>query len=234
MQEKYGVRFRCELPLAGQTMLDYVIHAIKHLGSIRIIGGPIDSSFERIESGKTFLESLTLAITSLTQERFLLVTGDLPFLTRAAIDDFLAKSGPEAGLNYAVIPVELCERAFPGMQRTSIKTNIGRLTGGNVAEGNSQEFRKALAHMEQAYEDRKNPMRLARKVGLGTLLRLGLGQVFPQTLPISALETAVGKVVGTRVNAVVSNFPEIGADVDDEAQYLVARTLLERAVTAKN
>ena len=76
---------------------------------------------------------------------------------------------------------------------------------------------------------RKQPLRLAQIVGFGTLFRVVLGQAFPATLPLSCLEGSVGRFLGVSVHAVVSRFPELGADLDKPGDYEAFSSLLNKA-----
>lgn len=219
LRDATGVEFRATLPVRGRPMVAWVIEAVAHLGKVIAVGGPPGLSPHQLEAGTTFIESLGRGLQAVTTDSFLLVTGDLPFLTANAVDDFISRCDPEAMLNFPVIDVRDSERAFPGMRRTSIKTREGRFTGGNIALLQAEPMRAALPVMEQAYANRKKPLRLAGMVGLGTLLAVAAGQLVPSLLPLSRLEKAVGKCLGQRVRAVVSPFPEIGADIDTLEQY---------------
>ena len=73
--------------------------------------------------------------------------------------------------------------------------------------------------MQQGYDARKSPLKLATIVGLGTLFRLILGKVLPATLPIPALEKAVGKVLQGPVKAIITPYAEIGTDIDSPEQF---------------
>jgi hypothetical protein len=100
------------------------------------------------------------------------------------------------------------------MRRTTLKLREGRVTGGNVALMETEAMRRALPVMARAYAMRKKPLKLAQIVGFGTLFRVALGQVAPSTLPLSCLEGAVGRFLGTKVRVVVSHYPGLGADLD--------------------
>jgi hypothetical protein len=65
------------------------------------------------------------------------------------------------------------------------------------------------------------------QVGLGTLLRVAIGQVLPYILPLSVLERKIGKFLGSPVAALPIDAPEIGADVDSLEQYRIAVKMLE-------
>jgi hypothetical protein len=80
-------------------------------------------------------------------------------------------------------------------------------------------MRKALPVLEKAYAYRKSPAKLAALVGFGTLGRIVLARVSPSTLGLVQLEKAVGKFLGVSVRAIQTPFAEIGADIDNLAQY---------------
>ena len=65
-------------------------------------------------------------------------------------------------------------------------------------------------------------------LGAGLLGRLLLAQLFaPSLLPISALESGVGRLLGgARAAGIRSEYPEIGTDVDRPEDVAVARRLL--------
>jgi len=217
--EATGVEFRAGLPVRGRPMVAWVIEAVSHLGKVIVVGAPPGLSPHQLEAGATFIESLGRGIQAVTSDSFLLVTGDLPFLTRAAVDDFILRCDPAAMLSFPVIDVRESERAFPGMKRTSVKTREGRFTGGNIALIQTEQMRAALPVMERAYANRKKPLRLAAIVGIGTLFGVAIGQVVPRLLTLARLERAVGRCLGYPVRAIPTPFPEIGADIDNLEQY---------------
>lgn len=219
LREATGIELRALLPVRGRPMVEWVIDAVAHLGEVIVVGGPPGLSPRQFEGGATFMESLARGLAAVTSDRFLLVTGDLPFLTAAAVDDFLSRCDSSAMLNFPVIDVRDSEREFPGMKRTSIRTREGRFTGGNIALLDTEQMRAALPVMERAYANRKKPLRLAAMVGFGTLMAVAIGQIVPRLLPLARLEKAVGRCLGREVRAVISPFPAIGADIDNLEQY---------------
>lgn len=225
MRAEVGVETRAELPVGGLPMLDRVLEAVRHLGDPIVVGGPERPGVRAVEAGPSFLASLEAGLDAVRTEQFLLVTADLPFLSREAVDDFLDRCDREAIFNYPVIRAEDALRRFPGMQRTTANIREGRFTGGNIALVHTRKIRQALPRMEEAYALRKKPLRLAGMVGWGTLVRLAIGQVLPGTLPAKVLVDAVSRSLGAPVHAVFSPFPELGADIDDLDQYRAITTL---------
>lgn len=206
-------------------MVDWVIDAVAHLGPVVVVGGTSSSNDEgglttiHAPAGKTFIESLSNGLAHITSESFLLVTADLPFLTKESIDDFVARCDTTKLFNYPIIPMDEARRRFPQFKRTALKIREGEFTGGNIALVNTALIRRSLPLMQQGYDNRKSPLKLATIVGLGTLFRLILGKVLPGTLPIPALEKAVGKVLQGPVKAIITPYAEIGTDIDSPEQF---------------
>ena len=172
-----------------------------------------------VPSGASFIASLRGGLQSVLTDEFLLVTADLPCLTTRAVEDFLSRGDRGAALNYPVIPVGVCEDAFPGMNRTTLRLREGEFTGGNIAWMRTDLMRQALPVLERAYANRKNPVKLASIIGFGTLARVLLAKVVPASLSLSSLEAQLARFLGVPVRAIVTEFAEIGADIDNAAQY---------------
>lgn len=204
-------------------MVEWVVSAVEHLGKVRVVGGSGE-----IEAGKSFIESLERGLEAVQTESFLLVTGDLPYLSREAVDDFLRRADPSVMLNYPIVELSVAEHAYPAMKRTAIKIREGRFTGGNIALIRAEDMRRALPIMNRAYGARKKPLKLAAIVGMRTLFRVAGGQVLPRTLPLRVLEGAVGRFLRAEVRAIITPYPEIAADIDNLAQWRA----LESGVTA--
>lgn len=219
------VTYRSELVLGGRRMIDTVREAVAFSHASVIVGGPPEMA--TVPSGATFIESLARGLERVETEQFLMVTADLPFLTADAVHHFLSGCDPDALLNYPIIPVELCDKTYPGMPRTTLRLAEGRFTGGNMSLMRADLMRAELPRMEAAYALRKRPLALAAMVGYGTLARVLLGQFVPALAPIPALEGAVTRMLGARVKGVIVQEPSVGADVDTPEQYEQARRLLE-------
>jgi len=215
-----SLEYRSELPFAGRTMLDVVADALTPtvgLGRLVVVGGP--SGRRTVEAGDTFIESLRRGLAQVETERFLLATADLPFLTAADVAAFLAACDPEAMLNYPVVPAHLCDEAYPGLPRTTLRLREGRFTGGNLGLIRAGLMRGELGRLERAYGLRKRPLALAAMVGWGTLARVALGQMMPSFAPIAPLEASVSRLLGAPVRGVVVDRAAVGADVDTPDQY---------------
>jgi len=217
--EETGVQHRSQLPYKGRPMLDIVIDAVAHLGKLVIVGDVAKEGATIVPSGKSFVESLAAGLAEIQDENFLLVTADMPFLTRAGVDDFLAKADPNVLINYPIIPLSEAEAQFPGMKRTSYKLAEGKFTGGNLSLIRTGLMRQVMPKIDEAYANRKSVLKLAKLIGLPTLFRFVIGAAIPAFLTIRSIEASIGKALGGPVKGVITHYPEIGADIDSAEQY---------------
>jgi GTP:adenosylcobinamide-phosphate guanylyltransferase len=226
LREATGVELRAALPIAGAPMARHVIECLPTGGRAIVVGFEMPG-VHCVAGGESFVGSLSNGLAEVESETFLLSAADLPFLMPDSLSEFLGLADPAAAINYPIVPVALCEAAFPGMKRTAIRVREGKFTGGNVALCNTALMRGIFPIVEAAYANRKTPFKLAMQVGFGTLFRVALGQLMPFTLPIAALENRIGRFLGARVRAIVTSRPEVGADVDTLEQYRQAVEILE-------
>jgi hypothetical protein len=149
-------------------------------------------------------------------------TGDIPFLTAAAVTDFIGKCRQrDADFYYPIISRQAAESRFPGVRRTYARLRDGVFTGGNLFLVRRAILKDALPKAEGFIRLRKRPVALARLVGFGFLF----GYLFGR-LSIEFAERRVSKLVGYRGAAVISDYPEIGVDVDKVSDLALACRLL--------
>ena len=238
MQAATGVDNRALTPLGARTMLDYVVSALRatlSVSEIYVVGAvPAGKGYTVVGGGETLIENLLAGLRAAQGSeggaaRVLISTSDIPFLTADGTEDFV-RQGLESGADLccSYVALSLCTECFPEMKRTAIKMREGRFTLGNLMLVNPMPL---LAHPEiiqQAYAARKSPVQVARLLGLGLLGRLLLAQsVAPALLSVNALEGAVSRLLGgVRVQAILSQYPEIGTDVDKPEDVVIARRRL--------
>ena len=174
------------------------------------------------------IDTLFAGVASLAPDetRLLVVTADVPFLTTDALTDFVARArmtGENVEFAYPVVPAARCEARFSGMKRTTLRVAEGTYTGGNVALLDPAFLRRSDAVLRQAYARRKSVGALAQMLGPGIIFRLIASRALPRLLTIGQLETAVGGVLGGAVaRAIVTDYAEIGADVDKPEDIPIA------------
>jgi len=222
------------VPVGGRPMIAYVLDALRSAGAVDtvvVVGQPeplapvTGAGVTLVAPGATLVDNLRRGFAALDgAERFLAVTSDVPLLTAAAVDDFVARARAAGGaFHYAVVTRENYEAAFPGSRRTWVRLRDGTFTGGNLFLAEASVARRALDLVERFYANRKNPLGLARLLGLGTILAFALGR-----LTVPRLEARVSAMVGAQGRAIITPYAEIAFDVDRPEDLEAAGLWLRR------
>jgi GTP:adenosylcobinamide-phosphate guanylyltransferase len=220
-----GVPVKALAPVGGEPMAAHVLRALRAGGAARIVYiGPLTPSLEplvdvHLEAKGTLLENLQAGLEGCAgASRVLVSTADIPLLSADAVRDVLTRD-PGVGLVYPIVSMAASERRFPGGKRTSARVKEGRFTGGNLFLLEPRLVGAFLPRLRYILENRKNVVKLALMFGVGALVKLALGQ-----LAIAELEGTASRILGVPAQALVTDYPEIGFDVDKvEDLALVSR-----------
>ncbi len=223
--------------IGPRLMVDFVIETLKNcpdVGRIVLVGPAELQDAYRPDSrllfalnGDSPLGSLAAGAARLNSapdagDWVLSCTADIPFLTAAAVTDFIDQCRRrEADFYYPVNSRQAAESRFPGVRRTYAKLRDGAFTGGNLFLVRRSIMDDALPKAEDFIRLRKQPVAMARLVGFGFLFSYLFG-----FLTIAGAERRVSRLVGYRGAAVISGYPEIGVDVDKVSDLILARRLL--------
>jgi GTP:adenosylcobinamide-phosphate guanylyltransferase len=233
LAEATGRRHRPLIEVGGRLLVDRTLAALRGAAGVERIAlvGPeavrqaADASLfdAAAPAGADFADNIMRGAQALqAQGRLLVATADLPFLTPEALDDFVAQAQASgAALVYPIIRREACEARFPGGRRTYVRMRDGVFTGGNVVLADVAALRERRDFIMRLFGYRKRPARLARLLGLGFAAKLALGR-----LSVAQVERRGTELLGARLAAVVSEYPEIGFDLDKVADLEQARRLL--------
>jgi len=214
-------RYEALIPIGAKTMVEHVVDALLEVRQIRrvLVIGPVAElslllAGERIvlvDSAGGLMENIEAGLNHLTGgKRALLVTSDIPMLTARAVDDFLELCGDMAAdLYYPVIEKNVVERKFPSTRRTYVRLKEGVFTGGNLFLINPVIFEKCVQNGQKIVSLRKSPLGLCRLLGLGFVIKFLL-----RVLTLAEAEKKVSRLLGVSGVVVVSEFPEVGVDVD--------------------
>ena len=165
-------------------------------------------------------------------DRLLVVTADIPLVTAAAFEDFLercrardAAAGPP-GLDafYPMVSRAASEARFPGQRRTYVHLKNGAYTGGNCVLLSPNLLLRQRELFDQAVALRKDPLGMARLLGLGFIVKFVL-----RRLEAADIERVVRQRLGINGAIVEVPYAEIGFDVDKPEDLELARRLLARA-----
>lgn len=229
-----GTENRALTPIGTRTMLEYVVSALAETPSVSrifVVGDvPQSEAYKAVAGRQTLLDNLMAGLAAAgDQERVLISTSDIPFVTPQALEDFIRRaSATEADICCSYVPLAACTQKYPEMKRTAITLAEGRFTLGNVMLVRPRFLASHQEAIAQAYAARKSPAQIARLLGWGLLLRLlGSQLVSPRLLTTSTLEAAVSRALGGgRAVGICSAYPEIGTDVDKPEDVAGARRLL--------
>lgn len=156
------------------------------------------------------------------QTAVLVTTADHALLTAKMVDGFLA--GAEAADADAVIglaPYEQVMMVAPGSRRTVTRLRDGNYCGCNLFALLSPRGRAAVDFWRRLEAQRKHPSRLARALGIGTMLRY----IF-RRLTLEDVMQRLSGLAGAKVRAVLLSDGRAAIDVDKPEDLDVAQSLV--------
>jgi CTP:molybdopterin cytidylyltransferase MocA len=214
-----GAESKALVPLRDVPMGAYVATALRSSGAVDDVVwvGPTDGRVRRLvdaalPAGHRLVDSLTLGLGAAMgrdpSARFLIVTADVPWWDADGVRAFL-RDAPVADLVYPVVAEATAIARFPDQKRTFVRLADGRFTGGNAVLLSPRAVPALLPFVDLAYEARKQPFALARRVGWGTLLALVTGRA-----RLDGIQERVRALLGIDARVFVSQDAAIAADVD--------------------
>ncbi len=221
-----GTAIKALATVRGATMLDRIVDALRGAGVTRIavVGGPevraacahrVEQIVDESPSGA---ENVLRALRAWPDddEPLLYATSDLPYVTAAAIADFLQRV-PLGSIAMAVSEHADYDARFPGAPPCGIDLARERVVNGGIFSlpGTS---RTAVADLAtRLFEARKAPWRMATLVSPLAMLRLAAGR-----LSIGHIEREAYRAVKRPAAAVRGCAPELAFDADTVAEYRYA------------
>lgn len=213
-------RYEALISIGGKTMVEYVLDALKATGKINriVVVGPAEElkkllpgDITVVTAGRDLMGNLLEGLKHLPgAQRVLMATCDIPMITTQAIDNFLDLcSNQEADLYYPVIPRREVEKNYPLTRRTYVSFKEGQYTGGNLFLFNPAVVEGCMRQGQRLVDARKSPLRLGRMLGLTFLLKFLLHRV-----TLKEAEAHASGLLGVKGAVVISNYPEVGVDVD--------------------
>lgn len=222
------------IPIGNRVMLDYVVAALLNANSVNRVAvvGPkpelqkLYAGNSRIllaESGLTVIDSLKAGIEVLNPISHILVaTGDIPLLSREAVDNFINKCTDEqVDVYYPVVSREVNEKRYPQVKRTYVHLKEGVFTGGNIFLVNPAKVDSCAEKGSELISLRKSPFALSKQIGLFFILKF----LFKQ-LSLSEVEAQFSRLLNIKGKAVILEYPEIGIDVDKPSDLELVRKVL--------
>lgn len=233
LAELEGVSCKALIKLGDQEMIRYVLTVICAINQVErvVVVGPRDDLLflqdyypvEIVEEQGNILQNLVAANQFLNNGRQTIISSaDIPMLTVEAMENLLQKCQPfDRDFYYPISSKEKSETRFPGVKRTYVTLHEGTFTGGNVFLVNSTMLESAVPVIERFLEYRKSPMKMVSLLGAGFAWKF-----MTKKLTIAGLEERFSSLLNLKARAVISDYPEIGFDVDKPSDLALARKML--------
>lgn len=242
-----GSDFSRELGLAASVLVDVagksavarVIEALEASAGVDggVLCGPSESvyrenrEFQEILGGSSFSwlapesgpsASAVAAVRYIDRFPVLLTAGDHALLTPEIVNDFCSEAlETGADIVFGLTPYALVKAAYPESKRTVSKFRDGKYCGTNLFALLTPAAAAGPQFWSRVEADRKRPWRIARRFGVGMLLRYLLGRLNLQ----DALDTLAG-TLGCKVGYVLIQNPRAAVDVDTVADRDLAKAIL--------
>lgn len=234
VKERIGSECKALLPIFSRAMIEYVIATLQKsnlIENIYIVSNHQElarynqSGVQFMSGGKSFFDNFSLMRTNFPlTKKILLVSDDIPLLTVAALDDFLEQcNSSDADVLYPVVPKQVLYADNNQTKRMLVKLVEGSFTGGNIIWIDQEAVLDARTQIEAMFTNRKSPLKLCQMVGWGVLLKF-----LCRTLSLRDIEQSANRLFGFRCQAVISEFAEMGIDVDKPTDLEFVEQKLEK------
>lgn len=247
LESGYQPGYKATFMLGERPCLSYVLDAVRKARGIEEIGvvapqevvekaapPELGERLHRAESGKTYFESLKVALGLFSGEESVLVTtGDLPLLKPYMIERFLEDCQQRTPnrqdfLQLSVVRKEHFIGAFSAFAK-----NFNRFRGRTLSHGNLAVVtpsllsnKQAMSKVDEIYAARTSPVGAAMALGP----KLGLGYVFgvhmAPLLSLQQFSAMLSKHFGIEMQAVDCPYPEVALDLDEESDLVLIRKRL--------
>lgn len=228
------------IKITSKNMIDYIIEAMRSSGcvdKICVVGGSsleeeLKGSIDSFEAaGEGIMENMRRGIQKLgnLDRPCLVCTCDIPMVKGEAIRDFVERCESKGiELGYPIIDKRLNDVKYPEVKRTYVRMKEGTFTGGNIIYINPQIVDKLTEKVERLVDYRKKPFKMGRILGFIFLMKLISGR-----LSIASVERKAWETFGIKGEAITTDFPEIGNDVDKAEDIEFVNRYLNRVTSDK-
>jgi GTP:adenosylcobinamide-phosphate guanylyltransferase len=240
-----GARCKSMAAIDGIPMVFRVLDALAASTEInaRILCGPPQSIVDlepdlaaRISSGEVnWFENQQTPSTSAyqvlqslpEQTPVLLTTADHAMLNDRMVDYFCTRAR-ETGCDVVagLARHEVVTKAYPQTQRTATRLQDGSYCGCNLFAFLTPQARRAADFWRQVENQRKNPLRVIRVLGVMAVLSYLLGK-----LSLAGVLDRMSQRLGFKAGAVIMPYAEAAIDVDSVADLKLVQEIVSRPRT---
>ena len=224
---EFNVDYKVETPLLGRPMLAWVESALE---TAKLPRPYMISGYPKAGEGwsvkKSGMGPADSALMALKNADFpcLMTTGDHPLLSAEMISSFIDGS-MESGADFCVglANESVIQKAYPDTKRTYLRFSDEAVSGCNLFYIANAKGLAALEFWKEAQHLRKQPLKLARKIGIGLGLKYAAGRLSLQ----GAFEDA-GRKIGISAKPVLLPFAEAAIDVDKVSDHKLVSEILQK------
>ena len=230
--EHAGVSHKADVPIHGRKMLSYVLDALGGSNAIKpyhISGYGADAAdLTQAPSGAGPADSVSLALAGEIDLPCLVTTCDHALLSPDMISHFI-KAAQNSGADFCVglASKNVVSATYPETKRTYLKFSDEAVSGCNLFYVANDKGRAAIEFWKDAQHLRKQPLKLARKIGVGVGLRYAVGRLSLQ----GAFDYA-GRRISIKVAPILIPIAEAAIDVDKPADLALVETILSARNTS--
>jgi len=156
-------------------------------------------------------------------DNLVLAAADLPLVTPSAIASLLKSSESLKGIIYPLISRKSLDLNLV-KNRTYLKTSDGQFTGGNVIVGKVHEFDRVVSLLDNLIENRKNPIALAKIIGIGFVFGIVFGNKSLKDISLEIKNRLDINFTPHKTNAF-----GLGVDLDKLSDYLVFQDFFDES-----
>lgn len=236
LAEVSDVSWEAMVSVGGRPMVNYVLETvlgINNLGKVVLVGpSELQNSNPNIiytPCKDSLVANLKEGVNALGKEKspyLLVVTSDIPLISTEAVNDFIAQClSYSAKVYYPVVPREVNEEQYPEVQRTYFTLKEGTFTGGNIMLLAPDILEDQYELVEQLVAMRKKPAKIIKMLGVRFIFKF-----VRKNLSLSEIEKRAEEILGFSGKAIISNYPEVGIDVDKPSDL----ALMEHIFNKKN
>jgi CTP:molybdopterin cytidylyltransferase MocA len=224
-----GVPHKALIRLTGETLLARVHAALTVAGAgrIAVVSSHPDVRAEAARLGAEILDeasgpsiSVKAAAVALGPP-LLITTADHPLLQPDWVTAFLAQVPADADVAALAVRREAVEAAVPGAQRTWIHLADGDWKGCNLFWLANDRALGVVDLWRRVEAERKHPLRMARILGPGILLRYATGR-----LRLNDAARRLGQMAGAQAAIVETPHGLASVDVDKPADLDLVRRIV--------
>jgi molybdopterin-guanine dinucleotide biosynthesis protein A len=234
---KVGTDRKALIQLGGHTILRNSLECLQATGRFNrlVLIGPEDVAqsdsaklaTHRVPERSSGPDNIMAGLEALEKDggptnKVVVLTTDLPFLTKEVLLDFLDRSPQDLEIVIPVCTKTEYQKAFPDSTSTYMTLKDESYTAGGAFLMDPQALRRAMPMIDRLFANRKSKIGMARLLGPALLFKY-----LAKTITIDDVERKALSLMGIKGNALRDAPPQLAYDIDDLEDYEYALAHLQ-------